>query len=69
MPNFFIKIATFTIILLCFPIMILIFFFLLAHRINPIYKSYRVGKKEKICLVSVSEFNSWLKGKDSIKWV
>ena len=48
MPNFFIKIATFTIILLCFPIMILIFFFLLAHRINPIYKSYRVGKKEKI---------------------
>jgi len=48
MPNFFIKIATFTIILLCFPIMILIYFFLLAHGINPIYKSYRVGKNEKI---------------------
>lgn len=28
-----------------------------------------LGKKEKICLVSVSEFNSWLKGEDSIKWV
>ena len=28
-----------------------------------------LGKKEKICLVSVSEFNSWLKREDSIKWV
>lgn len=28
-----------------------------------------IGKEEKICLVSVSEFNSWLKREDSIKWV
>ena len=28
-----------------------------------------LGKVEKNCLVSVSEFNNWLKGEDSIKWV
>jgi|APGre2960657404_1045060.scaffolds.fasta_scaffold177664_2 hypothetical protein len=28
-----------------------------------------IGNEEKICLVSVSEFNSWLKREDSIKWV
>ena len=28
-----------------------------------------LGKKEEICLVSVSEFNNWLKGENSIKWV
>lgn len=28
-----------------------------------------LGEKEKICLVSVSEFNNWLKSEDSIKWV
>jgi len=26
-------------------------------------------KTEKICLVSVSEFNNWLKGEDSVKWI
>ena len=28
-----------------------------------------LAKAEKICLVSVSEFNSWLRGEDSIKWI
>lgn len=28
-----------------------------------------LGETEKICLVSVSEFNKWLRGENSIKWV
>jgi hypothetical protein len=28
-----------------------------------------LGKKEKICLVNISEFNDWLKGEDSVIWV
>ena len=28
-----------------------------------------LGEKEKVCLVNISEFNSWLKSEDSIKWI
>jgi hypothetical protein len=28
-----------------------------------------LGKVEKNCLVDRQEFNNWLKGEDSIKWV
>jgi hypothetical protein len=28
-----------------------------------------LGKVEKNCLVDSQEFNNWLKGEDSIKWV
>jgi len=27
------------------------------------------GRKEQNCLVKVSEYNSWLKGEDSLRWI
>ena len=27
------------------------------------------GRKEQNCLVNVSEYNSWLKGEDIIRWI
>jgi hypothetical protein len=33
----------------------------------PVYNM--LGERERVCLVSVSEFNSWLKNENSIKWI
>jgi hypothetical protein len=37
---------------------------------DPSYPVYNLfGRKEQNCLVKVSEYNSWLKGEDSIRWI